>query len=149
MFDPDKFMDQQAGAGSTSIKPIPAGEYTAMIAEVAPPREITGQKGTSVVLDITFNLMDVPMDVQKSLGREKFTIRKGYFLDIKDGGLDMSEGKNVALNQLRAALGQNAAGWTLRKLAGAGPVKAMVTMRPDKNNPDVTYNDIGKVGKVA
>jgi len=150
MFDPDKFMDQSADAGSTTIKPIPAGEYTAMIEEVAKPRVITGPRGDSVVMDITFKLMDVSPAVAKDLGRQNFTIRRGYFLDVTpNNALDMAEGKNVALNQLRAALGQNTSGWTPGKLRGAGPLKVTVTLRPDKNNPDVVFNDIGKVGKAA
>lgn len=150
MFDPDKFMDQPAEAGSTQVKALPAGEYMGMIEAVANPRVITGQRGDSIVLDITFKLMDVPPNVAASVGRSVFTVRQGYFLDVTpNGGLDMSEGKNVALNRLRAALSQNAAGWTPRKLQGAGPVKLIVGVRPDKNNPDVQFNEVKGVGKAA
>lgn len=148
MFDADAFMNQGADTGSTVLKTLPASEYTAMIEEVAPPRVITGAKGESIVLDITFKLMDVPVDVQKDLGRQNFTIKRGYFLDVSDNKLDMSEGKNVDLNRLRAALGQNKPGWKPGDLKGAGPLKVTVSIRADKNDPEKKYNDIKSVGKI-
>ena len=149
MFDPDKFMDQPADAGSTVVKPIPEGEYTAMIETVAAPRVITGQRGESVVMDITFKLMDVPPNVASALGRTNFTVRQGYFLDVTpNNALDMAEGKNVALNKLRAALGQNSAGWTPRKLQGAGPLKLQLGLRKDKNS-DAQFSEVRAVGKAG
>ena len=132
--------------GSTKMSPIPAGEYVAMIEELAKPR----MAGDRPVMDITFKLMNVPADVAASLGRQVFTVRKGYFLDVtSNGGLDLSAGKNIDLNRLREAVGQNVAGklWKVLDLKGAGPLKVQVSLRPDKNSPDTIYNDIKSVGK--
>jgi hypothetical protein len=129
-------------AGSTSFDPIPAGTYTAMI-EDAEPRAVTTRSGQGVVLDITY-LLQAPA-VAAKLGRNRLPVRQGIFLDLTpDGRLDMSRGKNVALNRVRAALGQNNPGqlWNLRMLKGAGPLKVVVRLGPDKNSRDVIYNDV-------
>lgn len=149
MFDPDKFMESVTSeAGSTKFEPIPSGDYTAIIEDVSKPR----MAGERPVMDVIFKLMDVAPDVQAQLGRQAFTVKKGYFLDVtKDGGLDLSKGKNIDLNRLREAVGQNVAGkpWKPLDLKGAGPVKVQVSLRPDKNSPDVIYNDVKSVGKIG
>jgi hypothetical protein len=144
VFDPEAFMNSNTGSdvGSTTIEPIPAGDYKAMIDEVATPR----QAGDRMVMDITFLLLS-PETAQK-LGREKLTVRQGYFLDLTgDMRLDMSKGKNVQLNRLRDALGQLTPNWGPAKLRGAGPLTITVGLRPDKNDPSVVYNQVNTVGK--
>jgi hypothetical protein len=153
MFDADTFMSSTTTeAGSTTVKPLPAATYTAIVEDVAKPRVITGRDGgTSVVLDVTFKLMDVPPAVAAEIGRQVFTVRSGYFLDVTpSNGLDLSKGKNVQLNKLRAALGQNEQGkpWNINMLKGAGPLKVTTGLRADKNAPDVFYTDVKAVGKM-
>ena len=149
MFDLDKFLESTTTeALSTKMSPIPAAEYTAIIEDVSKPR-VAGER---VVMDVTFKLMDVSAEVAKNIGRQNFTVKKGYFLDLNASGLlDHGQGKNVDLGRLREALGQNAPGktWRPADLKGAGPVKVQVTLRPDKNSPDVIYNDIRSVAKAA
>lgn len=99
--------------------------------------------------DVTY-LLQAP-EVAAKLGREKLTVRQSFFIDFTEDGkqFDMGKGRNIALNKVRAAVGQNDPGkpWSLKKLEGAGPVKVQVKLRPDKNNSDVIYNDVGSVGK--
>jgi hypothetical protein len=146
VFDPSSFMQANTSdAGSTSLDPIPAGEYVAMIAKVE-PRAVNTKAGQGVVVDITYALQSPPVP-----GRDSPTVRQGIFVDLApSGGFDMSKGKNVQLNRVRAAVGQNEAGkpWNLAMLTGAGPVKVNVKLRPDKNSPDVIYNDVASVGKM-
>ena len=146
MFDPDQFLASTTSeAGSTRFEPLPAGEYMAIIEDVAKPRPA----GERVVMDVTFKLMNVPADVAAAQGKSVFTVRKGYFLDITpNNALDMGKGKNIDLNRLREAVGQNTPGkpWKPLDLKGAGPVKVQVTLRPDKNS-DAVYNDVKSVGK--
>lgn len=142
-FDPSKFMEQSADAGSTNFEPIPAKEYTAIIDDVSEPRVVAGRDGDRVVFDVNFLLQDE--EVKAKLGRE-LKVKAGIFVDTNsNGAMDMGKGKNVRLNQLRAAVGQNKAGWKIPQLKGAGPLKVMVTLRPDKNS-DAVYNDVKSFG---
>lgn len=149
VFDPASFMTANVSdAGSTSMEPIPAGEYTAMISKVD-PRAVNTKAGPGVVVDITYALQ--APEVAARLGREQLTVRQGIFADLTPaGGFDMAKGKNVQLNRVRAAVGQNEQGkaWNLKMLEGAGPLKVNVKLRPDKNSPDVIYNDVASVGKL-
>lgn len=150
-FDPASFTQQTVQAeGATAIKPVPEGEYIAMIddgditkwfAEVEITKETSARKGEKFVrARIPFVINDEQL--QKSLGRTKIIVAKDAILDFVDNdsekGLDMSEGKNVSLNQVREALGQNKASisWSFQMLAGAGPVRIKVKHRPNEKNPD-------------
>ena len=143
VFDPDKFMSQSADTGSTTFEPIPEKEYTAMVDDVV----LRATNNGSVLADVTFMLNDP--DVAKQLGREKLTVKTGIFLDVTpNGAFDMSKGKNIKLNRLRDAVGQNKPGWTMQQLKGAGPLKVMVSQRRDKDATDVIYNDVKAFGKM-
>lgn len=141
-FDLDSFMAQPADAGSTSVEPIPQGEYTALIDDVK-LREVNTRNGPSLALDVEFLLQDEAL--KQKLGRTELKVRGGFFLDLNAGKLDMAKGKNVRLNRLREAVGQNSGGWTPAKLKGAGPLKITVTHRVDG---DVTYTDVKSYGKM-
>lgn len=144
-FDPDAFMNQTADAGSTTFEPIPAKEYTAIIDDAA-IRVVNGRDGDRVIIDCTFLLQDE--EVKARLGRERLSVKSGIFLDLtSNGAMDMAKGKNVRLNQLREALGQNKPGWKPTQLKGAGPLKVQVVLRPDKSS-DAIFNDIKSFGKI-
>lgn len=148
-FDIDKFMDMGTDIpGDTKFEPVPQGAYPGIIEDVKPKNGVSQKTGQPWVgCDITYKL-NLPPEVQKKLGRENATVRQSFFLDIDgNGGLDMSAGKNIRLNQVREAAGLSK-GFTFGKLRGAGPVLVQVTMRPDKDNPDVIYNDVSRVGKL-
>ena len=148
-FDPDAFMSAPTSeAGSTTFAPVPTGEYTAIIEDVAKPRSA----GERVVMDVTFKMVNVDQKVLDSVGRAVLNVKKGYFLDLTpENRLDMSKGKNIDLNRLREAVGQNVAGkpWTVMDLKGAGPLKVVVSHRTPKDGPsDVIYSDIRSVAKL-
>lgn len=149
VFDLEAFENQQTTeAGSTSLSPIPAGEYLAII-DSAKLRSVTTKNGPSVMCDVTY-LLQSPETAAK-LKREKLSVRQSFFIDFTADGkhFDMSEGRNTGLNKVRKAVGMNDPGkpFAISMLAGKGPVKVQVTLRPDKNDSDVIYNDVKSVGK--
>ena len=143
MFDIDKFLESSADTGSTKFAPIPAGDYTAIIDDAQ-----LRAAGNGVVLDVTC-LLQAP-EVAQKLGRDKLSVRGGLFLDLTPSNqLDMGAGKNIRLNRLREAVGLNKP-MPVRDLKDqlkGKTVKVQVTLRPDKNNSDVVYNDIKSFGK--
>lgn len=139
MFDIDQFMSSATTeANSTSLEPIPVGEYTGIIDEVKlTPRD------DRYPLDITWVLTDA--DLQAKLGRDRITVRQTVWLDMKpEGGLDTGKGKNVGLGRLREALGLNAPGkpFSLSMLRGAGPAIVSVTQQPKKDDDSIIYNNV-------
>lgn len=150
IFDPNTFLDQQeTGASSTYIEPIPAGEYTAVVRSTD-VREIETKRGKSQILDITWELQD--QDLKVSLDRESVTARQSVFLDLTpEMRLDMGKGKNVQLGRVREALGQNDPGrpWSVRNLLGAGPVLIRITQRADDNDTDRIFNDVKAVSRLS
>lgn len=152
-FDLDTFMDASTtDAGSTSVNPIPAGEYTAIIKEMSKPREFTSKAGDArYVTDLTWELVNVDPKIIEEVGRDTLTVRQSIWLDIANGTLDMGKGKNVSLNQVRDAVGQNVAGqpWSPKNLVGAGPALIVVSHRPDKDDPSRVYTEVKKVGRAS
>lgn len=145
-FNPDDFMNQAVGEGSTTVTPIPPGEYYATIEKVEPKpytRKDTGEGGINLM--VTFKLMDDNGSLAEQIGRPPM-VTQSYFTDLSpSGGLDMGKGKNIQINRLRDALGQNAPNWTPGMLQGAGPCKVVVSN--DLVN-DVLYSRIKSVGKM-
>lgn len=145
MFDVSKFKQGATqAAGSTFVRPIPVKEYPAIIEDY---KLDTGNKDGRnwVAADIHYLLMD-PVTA-KEIGREKLTVRQRIFLDVTDSGdLDMSEGRNVNLNKLRDAVGQNVAGkiWGFDHLKGQ-QVKVKTKLREGNNG--VPYAEVDYVGK--
>lgn len=146
-FDPDRFM---AGSidepNDTQFVVCPAGEYLAVIDQVAKPRAIESQKNpgqTNYALDITWNIMDDK--VKADLGREKITCRQTLWLDINDSGsLEMGKGKNISLGQLREALGMNTGKFSFSSLEGAGPARVIVKNSTGKDGQE--FANVTKVG---
>jgi len=144
-FDPAAFLNQTTTeSGSTSIEPIPAGEYPALIDKVE-PRQVTTKNGPSIVVDVHLLLQD-PATAAK-IGREKLSVRMSFFPDLaSNGGFDMAKGKNVQLNRLREACNLNSPGqaFKLGDLVGK-MVKAQVTLREANG---AIYNDAKTVGRM-
>lgn len=112
MFNPDQFLDMQiAEANSTSLTPVPVGEYVAVCTEVK-CRQWQKKDDPSVAglaLDLQWELDDA--NVKALLERDKITVKQGIMLDLTEsGGLDMGKGKNVGLGRLREAVGLNTPG---------------------------------------
>ncbi len=148
-FDADAFMQTQIeGSNSTQFLPIPDGDYMGIVEKVQ-AREIKTERGPGYVLDVTWSLLDD--DLLQSMDREKLTCRQGIFLDMReDGSLNMSEGQNVALGQLREAVGQNnpKKAWSFSNLEGAGPCICKVTQKADTKS-DRMFNNVTRVAAVA
>lgn len=141
-FNPDTFMNSETQEkGSTQSTPVPEGEYVAVIKSVA-ARETKNEKH---LLDIQWAVDDPA--ATEATGIEFPQVRQSIWLDLTpDMGLDMSKGKNIGLNRLRDALGQNVAGkaWNPKHLDGQ-QAKVTVKHRIDGDN---VYVDVKGVAKV-
>lgn len=161
MFDPDEFLQQTVtAAGSTSVILVPEAEYISNIDGSTEVRtwfqQFEIKKEGSARLGEKLTKINVPFHIDDTalaakIGRDRVIVRKEILLDLDENGkFDMSPGKNVALNQLRAALGQNTpAPWTVMQLPGAGPVRIKVRHRANPNNPDAPFAEVTTVTSVT
>lgn len=155
VFDPNEFAQAVEGVGSTSITPIPPGEYLALVGsgdnDVKPsPFTDPRTNETRLRLDVTFELIDDSGAIRSAIDGRDPRHTQAYFLDLVPGTwkLDMSKGKNVQLNRLREAVGQNTGqAWVYTMLKGAGPLKLVMSVEQDKQDKDVLRNRIKSVGK--
>lgn len=136
IFDPNTFLETTVdGACSTMIVPIPEMECAVLVKDLK-----VKVQGDYTILDVNFIIDDD--NARKVTGNSEPVVRKGIFLDLNaKGQLDLSEGKNVDLGRLRAALGQNDGAWNPNMMVGQTCL-AKITQRPDKNDPEKIYNDI-------
>lgn len=151
MFDTEAFLSQTVeGAGSTEFVPVPENvdnpdKYAGSSIEKLETRTVNLKSGeTQVILECTWNIQDNDGDVAKATGRDKNTCRQSIWLDISPGGgLEMGSGKNLQLNRLREALGQNVEGqkWHPQMLLGV-PAKPIVSHRI---TDDTTYAEVKRV----
>lgn len=155
MFDLDKFMSSTASApGSTQWEVCPEGDFPIMLDTDI---KISNIKGESDKGPYDFWVMEIPCIIQDDavkakLGREKVTARMRINLDIDEATarLDESKGKNVQLNRLKEALGQNVAGWTPTMLRGAGPIMGHVRHVMNKKDPNSQpFAEIDRVAKIT
>ncbi len=152
IFDPATFMPETSEAGSTSAPICEPGEYPGIV-DKAEIRVITSGPNSKVpgrqipLIEVTYKLENPQFE--KDFGR-KPNVRQTIWLDMNGAQLDMGKGKNISLNKLREALGQNKAGvpWNYKLLEGAGPVKVMVKNSPDRQSPDVMRAEVVTVGKM-
>lgn len=102
-FSADAFMGTEVeGVGETEYTPIPEAEYTALIKEV---KADTTPKGNPF-LELIW-IID-SQEVRDLIGMDEPTVRQTLWLDINDGGgLEFGKNKNIQLNKVRSALGQN------------------------------------------
>lgn len=152
-FDADAFMNQTvSGPMSTQIAPCPEGEYTAKVSDgdnFITFREVNTKNGPRPIARVSFEVLDE--GVRQSLKRDKVFVNQDIWLDTtSSGGIDTSEGMNVKLGQLRAALGQNEdSSWSFGKLKGAGPLSVRVTQRSDTNDPTQKYAEVARVARIS
>ncbi len=132
MIDPDKFLNQKVSGGGfdTNYVPVPKDEYICMIPTggVQEPREVQTKNGTSVIVDINWELTSEDPKFKKvceHTGMDRPFVRQSIFVDVdydNDGnviGLSRGIGKNVQLGRLQQAVGQaNKENWTWRHLEG-------------------------------
>ena len=150
MFDPnDLLQSTTTEKGSTSIIPIPKGEWVGIIqGDKLKFRQSESQKKGRegeifTVLDIVFAFDDP--QVKEATQRDTPMSRMSLFVDLAADGrsLDMSTGKNIQLNRLRETLGQNLEGrpWAPSMLGGQA-CKCKVDWRPDNKNPEIVYDEV-------
>lgn len=136
---PDTFLDTViTEANSTVIPAVPEGDWPAYIFEIK-PRTI---KNGSMVLDVLWII--TAQEVIDELGMDEPRVRQSVWLDqTETGSLDFSEGKNVGLGRLRAAVNQNQSGkpWSPNQLLGQN---ALVTVKQRVVDED-TYADVKAV----
>jgi hypothetical protein len=145
-FDADSFLNAaMSGSNSTKIIPCPQGEYFAVIEKLA-ARQTQSQDGTQtrVILDVIWLVEDD--GAKQATGREQVQVKQGIFLDLDaQGGVDMSEGKNVQLGRLREALGLNGSeAFSFNMLPGRA-AKILVSHRPDPKDAENIFADVKAV----
>lgn len=145
-FDAQAFLDATiTSANDTKITPVPVGEYMGIVDKVS-PRQWQSKDGSQsgVALDIIWLVED--SGVKQLLGRETVTVKQGIMLDLANGGLDLSKGKNVGLGRLREAVGKNDEGsqFSFSMLPGLS-AKISVTHRI---NGDDTFAEVKAVAKL-
>lgn len=138
-FDLDQFTSSPVGAMETDFERIPEGDWRFMIdtnPEMLQPKEIKGEgeKGPYHFFNLELTCVCQDESVKAKMQRDRVTAVMRVRLDLdltaaEAGKLVFEEGKNknVALGQLRAALGQNTPGWSPKMLLGAGPFLGKVT----------------------
>lgn len=144
-FDADQFLNAAVeGSNSTKIQPCPIGEYPGLCEKVE-ARQWQSKDGTKtgVALDVFWSVQDP--NVQQALGRESVTVKQGIMLDLtSSGGLDMSEGRNVGLGRLRAAVDLNEGQFAFNMLPGR-MAKLKVSHRQDQKDPEIVYAQVDAV----
>ncbi len=159
MFNATDFLNSTvSGPMSTSIPPVPEGEWRAMVDDsdkFVEFREVNTRNGPRPIATIWFSIVDDACRAQ--LGRDTVRIKHDIWLDLTpSGSIDTGEGKNVKLGQLRAALGQNDGSWSFGQLRGAGPVIVKTVQRqneklqPDdgkhaKREPSTPFSEVERV----
>ena len=141
VFDPDEFM----GADQTvdldvNYTPFDEGEYVAQLGEEIRATQSEREGRVSVRLDIPWLLLDDKAREKSGMDNPQFY--SAIFVEMEDNGAIASgPNKNIALGQLRKALGQDTGKkWSPGMLRGAGPVKIYVTQRPDREDPAIVRN---------
>lgn len=157
VFDPAEFMTQTTeGVGSTVVTPIPAGTYLAIIANrddsvVAKAWSKDGRSGGQLM--VCFDIIDDDGSLKAKIDGRDPRHTQSYFLDLTTNPngrtiLDMGPGKNVHLNRLREAVDQNTGeAWNPMMLKGAGPIKIVLVVEPDKNDKEIPRNRLKALGK--
>lgn len=149
-FDAAAFLESTTNeAGATSVTPIPAGTYNAMIEDIKPRTFVNSKtQETGYLLDVSYKILDDDGSLREAISREP-KLTHGYFMDIVDGKFDFAKGKNVQIHRVRDAVGQNVPGqpWMPGNLKGQA-LQIVVIEDPDKNT-DAIFNRVKSVARLA
>lgn len=123
-FNPEAFLDATLTDPTEKRKPLPVGDYTAIIGAVT-ARAWQGRADTTksgIAWDIPLTI-DVPAAVQAELGMDQSTLnlKDSIMLDLTDNGtIDNGPGKNRRLRAYREATDMNKPGdvFSARKMEG-------------------------------
>lgn len=153
LFNEDEFLGSTVtGATSTRRKNLPPGTYIALIKDLG-TRDTVGKPGSKRAGE-KFYWLDAELEVQLAgtpaaaeLKRDTYRLTHSLGLELTESGaLDMSEGANVYLGQLRKALGQNdpSRPWRPRDMVG-NLIRIEVTNEPDANDSERVYDRVKNV----
>ena len=113
-FDPQSFLDAQITEAFVKRPPLPIGDYTAVIGEVA-ARQWTGKADptkTGIAWDIPLTI-EVPAAIQKELGLTNSTLnlKDSVMIDLTPNGtINTAPGANRRLRAYRDATDNNVPG---------------------------------------
>jgi hypothetical protein len=154
MLKVEEFLGLQVNeANATKVVLIPEGEYTGLVAAdgigLADFKYKRGDREgqTGYRMTVRWELDDPDKALENAIGR-KPVIVQSLMLDLtSEGGLDMSEGKNVQLGRLREAVGQNEDGkpWQPAMLIGQ-PARLLVKHRLDDKGEE--QQEVTKVTRI-
>jgi hypothetical protein len=161
MFNAATFLTSSTSdQGSTVRIPIPKATYPG-ICEPLNENSFRQAEGTKepgrwyTFLDLTW-VLQVPQSVKDEIGRDRVTARQSLIVDVNEQGtgLDFSKGKNIQLNRVREAVGQNVAGqpWAPQMLGGRTALITIdhrIVKSKVEGKPDDIYDEVGSVGKLA
>lgn len=161
MFNAATFLSSTTSEqGSTKRIPIPKATYPGVCEPLGENsfRQAEGTKEPGrfyTFLDLTW-VLQVSEAVKAETGRDKVTVRQSCIVDVNEQGtgLDFSKGKNIQVNRLREAVGQNVAGqgWAPHMLGGRTAlitVEHRVVKSKVEGQPDDIYDEVGSVGKLS
>lgn len=155
-FNADKFLNTSIqAAGSTIIQVCPEGEFKAFIDDGEKAivfRDGDASRQLSPQCIVLFAITG-DQEPNKFLKRDKVLVPLTCWLDLTEDGesLDLSEGKNVNLGRLRAAIDQNdpSMQWNPNMMKGRGPVIIKVGQRADPKDPTIKYAEVKRVAKIV
>lgn len=116
-FDPMAFLDAATSEAFTKRPPLPVGDYIATVGELAPRSgeikkgDRKGEQYQALNVPLEISLDQYP-EAKNALGGavDKVTVYHMVMLDVKNGSLDNSPGKNNNLRRYREALDLNTPG---------------------------------------
>lgn len=123
-FNPESFLDANLTEPTEKRKPLPVGDYTAVVGTVT-ARTWQGRADASkcgIAWDIPLTI-DVPAEVQAELGMDNSTLnfKDSIMIDLTENGtIDNGPGKNRRLRAYREATDMNKPGdvFSARKMEG-------------------------------
>ena len=152
-FDASALLNSNAaGPMATEMTKCPEGEYIFMVIDedlTNSIRQFTSKKNNETYTAMRLPCLCQDENVKAELKREKVIVPYEMFLEFDtNGALSVDGDDNVALGQLRRALGMNSGTFSLNMLRGAGPFRGVVVWQADRDNPEVTRAKITRVSAV-
>lgn len=152
-FDAEQFAAEVVtGMGETELPVVPEGEWEAYVDRRVMPEEAQQRNGGSwfAIMRIVWAITN--QEVKKETGLEKPTVRQDIFLDLNEDGSKLASTedklKNVPLNRLRKALGQDdpKKKWAFDMLDGSEAI-VKVKHRTNKKDPtdDRLFAEVARV----
>ncbi len=152
-FDANSFLDVSLDQPLLKRPPLPVGDYVGIFGDAETRPWVSSKDPTKSGIAVDYPVtIDVPYDVQQSLGLDMPTIKLKYgvMLDLTPtGGIDQAPGKNGGLRRLREALDLNKPGvsFNLRQPTGK-PARFKISHREYPEGSGDLFEDIVGIAKV-